>query len=197
MQNFTSYHMYLEFSDDASRLNIYNRKPLRGDRLKVPEVFESSISDKDLEVDADFKTERSMSSCNLSEVIDFHYGGTNSRFWMLRKHINAMTAMELQKLPFYCWQCITLKFAGRDVDLVICDDNDMDLLIRHLIYNLYTIDGRRDSAKPLLEKLQVQNEEEHKKKSGRPFIERHFSELIRAQNEHMVFRKIKTKYLIQ
>ena len=115
---------------------------------------------------------------------------------MLRKHINSMTAKELQKLPFYSWQCITLKFAGRDVDLVICDDKDMDLLLRHLIHSLYTIDGRRDSAKKLLDDLQKQHEEEHKKKSGRPFIERHFSELIRAKNEHMVFRKIKFKYLI-
>lgn len=133
MQNFTSYHMFLEFSEDASVITIYNRKPLRGDGFETPDFLEDSVTDKELEIDVDFKTEKSMSSCNISDITDFHVGGTNSRFWMLRKHINSMTAMQLRSLPFYSWQCITLKFPGRDVDLVICEDKDMDLLLRHLI----------------------------------------------------------------
>ena len=32
----------------------------------------------------------------------------------------------------------------------------MDLLLKQLIYKLYTIDGKRDSAKPLLDALQKQ-----------------------------------------
>ena len=31
---------------------------------------------------------KSKSSCKLSEIQGFVYGGFNSRFWMLRKHIN-------------------------------------------------------------------------------------------------------------
>lgn len=97
--------------------------------------------DPRLEADKDFKTVLSHSSCRFSDVKDFHYGGTNSRFWMLRKHINSMTHQELYKLPFYAWQCVTLETAGRSVDLCIRDDKDIDLLLKHLIYQLYTLDG--------------------------------------------------------
>ena len=69
-----------------------------------------------------FKNAKSSASCKLSEIESFLFGGCSSRFWMLRKHINSMTRSELDKLPFYSWNCITLKLARRDVDLVIKDD---------------------------------------------------------------------------
>jgi hypothetical protein len=76
---------------------------------------------------------------------------------MLRKHFNCMSLNELKDIPFYSWQCITLVLEHRDVDLVILDEDDMKLLLKFLIHSLYTIDGRRDSAKSLLDAMQKEN----------------------------------------
>ena len=101
MQNFTSFHMYLEFNSDASGILIMNRKPVANYSKKR---FESG-QDKDaaLEADKEFKTVKSNASCHFSEVLDFHFGGLNSRFWILRKHINSMSHKELATIPFYSW----------------------------------------------------------------------------------------------
>jgi hypothetical protein len=48
--------------------------------------------------------------------------------------------------PFFSWQCLTLEFSTRTVDLVIRDDKQMDILIRFLIQALDTVDGRRGTA---------------------------------------------------
>ena len=48
--------------------------------------------------------------------------------------------------PFFSWQCITLQIAGRTVDLVIKNAEDMTLLLRFLVTALNTVDGIRDSA---------------------------------------------------
>jgi len=71
----------------------------------------------------------------LEELEGFIVGGTSSRFWMLRKHFNSFefvtqhgtgvdTANKSQKqdlnaLPFYSWECITMRFSYRDIDFVI------------------------------------------------------------------------------
>jgi hypothetical protein len=51
----------------------------------------------------------------------FIVGGSSSRFWMLRKHFNSFefVAEEGNTLPFYAWECITMRFSYRDVDFVI------------------------------------------------------------------------------
>ena len=67
MQNFTSYHMFLEFSSDASAITILNRKPLRNDKLDEERETDED-RDRDLEIDDDFKTVPSQSSCYLSEI---------------------------------------------------------------------------------------------------------------------------------
>ena len=48
--------------------------------------------------------------------------------------------------PFYSWQCLTLEFSTRTVDLVIKDQNQMDLLLRFLVQALDTVDGNRGTA---------------------------------------------------
>jgi len=74
-----------------------------------------------------FKQKESAASCEIDEIQAFIFGGTSSRFWMLRKHINSMSKEEIAKgLPFYSWNCITLKLARRDVDLVIKDEAQME-----------------------------------------------------------------------
>lgn len=37
-----------------------------------------------------FKLKESDASCSLDEIQGFVYGAVNSRFWMLRKHMNSM-----------------------------------------------------------------------------------------------------------
>lgn len=48
--------------------------------------------------------------------------------------------------PFFSWQCLTLEFSTRTVDLVIKNDRDMDILVRFLVQALNTTDGRRGTA---------------------------------------------------
>lgn len=57
------------------------------------------------------------------------YGGLSSRFWTLRKHINLMNKKDLEKIPFYSWNCLTLCFKDRDIDLIIKNEADMQLFI--------------------------------------------------------------------
>ena len=106
-------------------------------------------------MDADplFESKMSSASCYVSEIKDLIYGGMSSRFWMLRKHFISMSVSEIAEIPFYSWQCITLVLEHRDVDLIISDEDDMLLLLKFLIHNLYTIDGCRDSARQLLNAL--------------------------------------------
>lgn len=48
--------------------------------------------------------------------------------------------------PFFSWQCLTLVFSTRTVDLVIRDDKKMDLIVRYLVQALNTSDGRKGTA---------------------------------------------------
>ena len=47
MQNFTTYHMFIKFSDDATHMNIFSRKPMRDDDFKMPDILNDSSSDED------------------------------------------------------------------------------------------------------------------------------------------------------
>lgn len=95
----------------------------------------------------------SSGSCNINEINNIIFGGTTSRFWMMRKHINMMDSDQLKDLPFFSWECLTIQLDHRDIDLVIRNEEHMDALLRYLIYNMNTIDGVRDSAKGVLEVL--------------------------------------------
>jgi hypothetical protein len=52
---------------------------------------------------------------------------------MMRKYINQMNKADLDSLPFYSWQCITLKLDNRDIDLVIKDEKDMEMLLPEVL----------------------------------------------------------------
>ena len=72
---------------------------------------------------------------------------------MLRKHINSTDKEDLKDQPFYSWNCITLQMSNRDVDLVIRNDDDMEKLLKFLIYNLKTVDGAKNSALKLIDRV--------------------------------------------
>lgn len=74
-----------------------------------------------------------------------------------------MSKQELKDLPFHSWNCITLKLGRRDVDLVIKDEHQMQVLIKFLVFSLCTLDGTKNSARPLLSSLIAQELQEIKK----------------------------------
>ena len=43
--------------------------------------------------------------------------------------------------------------SNRDIDLVIRNDEDMEKILKFLIYNLKTLDGSKDSALKLIQKM--------------------------------------------
>ena len=101
----------------------------------------------------DNKSKLSNASCKIADITGLVFGGFSSRFWMLRKHINSLDTQQLNKLPFHCWNCITLVTKHRDIDLVIKDEEEMLTLLKFLIYSLKTVDGIANTATPIIEVL--------------------------------------------
>ena len=97
--------------------------------------------------------EKSSSSCEFSEIQSFTYGGTTSRFWMLRKHLISESDFNQKVIPFFTWECVTLHLKNRDVFLVIQDEMHMKNFLKLLISKLNTIDGTRNSAKYIKDQL--------------------------------------------
>lgn len=96
-----------------------------------------------------YRPHKSNGSCYLEDLESFVYGGQSTRFWMMRKHINSVDYVvggKKLELPFYCWQCITMCFKLRDVDLVIEDDKNLKIVLMFLILTLKTVDGQRGTA---------------------------------------------------
>lgn len=81
----------------------------------------------------------------------------SSRFWLMRKHINSLMQDELRKLPFFCWECITLIIEKdnieTNVNLVIKDQFTMTKFIEFMLVSLESIDGYRGTANNYLEFL--------------------------------------------
>ena len=61
-----------------------------------------------------------------------------------------MEPKDLEELPFYAWECITICTDRRDVNLVIKDQKDMQMVLEFLIISLKTLDGVRDTAKKFI-----------------------------------------------
>lgn len=95
-----------------------------------------------------FKKKKSNGCCYVKDIQGFLFGGLSTRFWMMRKHINSLDfpSKGNKKLPFYCWECITLQLPLRDIELVIPDENHMKIVIQYLILQLRSVDGLRNSA---------------------------------------------------
>ena len=100
-----------------------------------------------------YKESGSNATCKISEIQSILYGGHSSRFWMLRKLTNNMESQDLDNLPFFSWNCLTLCLEHRDVDLVIKDEEDMEKLLKFLIYKMNTVDGVAGSAEKILRKM--------------------------------------------
>ena len=56
--------------------------------------------------------------------------------------------------PFYAWECITLQIKGRpDIYLIIRNDKIMHMFIKLLIYKTKSLDGRRGTMEPAINKI--------------------------------------------
>jgi hypothetical protein len=70
--------------------------------------------------DPAYNNMQSTASTYVSNIESIIVGGVQMRFWMFRKHFNSMSANELSNnKSFFCWECITLQFGLKNVDLVI------------------------------------------------------------------------------
>lgn len=116
-----------------------------------------------------FTRDPSNATCKVSDIESFVFGGFSSRFWLLRKHIISMPRKDIKNLPFFCWQCITLSTKERDINLVIKNQKDMRYLLEFLIISMKTVDGRKNSAIPVLYNMNnyIPSDEENKNKSKR------------------------------
>lgn len=89
------------------------------------------------------------------------FGAFSSRFWGLRKHINSLNEKQILALPYYSWECISLKTKHREVDLVFKDQRLMNKLVLHLLRSLKTVDGHRGSAIPILLSMDQNDQEDN------------------------------------
>lgn len=79
--------------------------------------------------------------------------------------MNSMESMyyQIENVPFYSWQCLTLQLGHRDVDLVIKNEKDMDDILRVLVQDLNTVDGQRDSQDIVTDKILTIKEQNNNK----------------------------------
>ena len=71
----------------------------------------------------------------------------------MRMHFNSIPIKNLDSLPFYAWQVITLKLPHREVDLAFKDESEQNDFVRALIYQTNTIDGMANSGKYLTDAI--------------------------------------------
>lgn len=116
---------------------------------------------------------------------------------MLRKHVNSYARDQLDTLPFFSWECITIELGGRPVDLVIRDEAHMELFLKFLIGRLKTTDGRKGSAEPVIEQiLKLQSKELGRSARSRQKLSPVEQDNLRREIEWKLFRSCLSKYRI-
>jgi hypothetical protein len=133
---------------------------------KKEEMIEYIFTEIDEEVDGvEFTEKTSSASCAIEDILSMTFGGFSARFWMLRKHINSLEDSEIHQMPFYSWNCLTLGLQGREIDLVIRNEQEMQYIIKFLIYSMRTVDGKKNSGDKLLQLMDKQAIEDWKKQN--------------------------------
>lgn len=80
---------------------------------------------------------------------------------MYRKHFNFLPLSDLDDLPFYNWQCLTLCLSNGEVNLVIPNETHLTMFLKYLIHFTRTLNGKKDTACQLLEMLNQESLEHH------------------------------------
>jgi hypothetical protein len=115
---------------------------------------------------------------------------------MMRKHINSTPLKNLNEIPFFSWNCLTLQLKNRDVDLVIKDEKTMFKFLHFLIYNMKTIDGNRGSAVTILEAMLEKDMASLKKTNKKSEISDEIIQEFLQINQAKLYNKILQKYKI-
>ena len=74
---------------------------------------------------------------------------------MFRKFINNYEFEKNGKqIPILNWQCLTIQFKKQHTEnLIIENEKQAMMLIEYLLYELNSVDGHKNSAKPKLTKM--------------------------------------------
>lgn len=64
-----------------------------------------------------------------------------------------MSKEEVINAPFYSWNCFTIDVGYRQINLVIRGEKNISNMLKFLIWNTRTMDGKRGSANKILEAL--------------------------------------------
>ena len=59
---------------------------------------------------------------------------------------------KITNMPFYAWDCVTFQLEGRDVDLVIRDQDQMMKLLKFLTFHMKSLDGTRGSGREFIKR---------------------------------------------
>ena len=71
--------------------------------------------------------------------------------------------IEANKMPFYAWECLTLNLDnGREVNIVIKNQACMTAFIMLLIYEMKSVDGKKNSGSKIIDTLLKQDKDRSK-----------------------------------
>ena len=171
---------------------MLNEQQIQQKRENDKTQFDAEQQDKD----PDFLNSKSSASCYISEINHILYGGISFRFWMLRKHFNSLMREDLEDLPFYSWQCLTLVLQRREVNLVIPDKDQLEMLLKFLIHKMRTLNGSKGTANKILRLLNERAIATYKKQQQKRVISESTKHWLISINEQSLFRKVYLKYLI-
>ena len=92
-------------------------------------------------------------------------------------------------MSFYAWDCLTISVKDQeDICLIIRDERMMLRLIQFLIFKLQTIDGRRDTAIPIIKNLM--REEQRKVGKFYHFASLEYKRLEKKINNYVTMRAL-------
>tara|TARA_B110000285_G_C15025771_1_gene564063 strand:- start:563 stop:1081 length:519 start_codon:yes stop_codon:yes gene_type:complete len=130
-----------------------NHKELMSDSDEDQLGQDDVKNDKGIEIK--ITTSKSSSSCDIDEIQYVNFGGFSSRFWAMRKHTCCMKQEHhgSKFMPFFSWQCISMRLKHREIDFVIKNEKQQNNLVKFLIHKLGTVDGRVGSAEGILKAL--------------------------------------------
>ena len=118
-------------------------------RLRISKGLSTDVFSNPEEVKEAFELDHSSGSCRLDQIQSILLGPSSSRFWLYRKEMNTMDMRKFKdgsKIPFYAWECLTINLSHREVNLVIRNEQDMDNLLKLIIYKTNSLNGKANTS---------------------------------------------------
>jgi hypothetical protein len=117
---------------DDERLQV-SKEHLQKRLDKSLKVSSMKVIDEIYDPNKKVELEPARTVIKIEEIQQIMFGGFSSRFWVMRVHFNYQEDNMIMKMPFKSWNCLTLAMKDRDIDLVICDENVQNLLVKYLL----------------------------------------------------------------